>query len=358
MAVSGLGGLDVDNVDQKNIPRGTISTYTCDDIEVIKKFLKDGQMNQVKDIIRSNHWSIDHPIRKELWPLLCVHYGKENFLEGFYEETLEEVLGSHGGTPSSLPSFVDPSYCMNYFLNNAGKKKTMRVMCAIYRTHPEIVYSPLIYPLSSLLMHYMNEERVFYCISNLITSNTKDFISQTRNTHEEIAYVMQKLTKKFAKAAYNQLKNEFKENETMQKVFSKWQWWIFKSLPFQYLVRVMDCFLLDGYKALFRMALAILVSHNKYSGNIKSEFLGGGTSERIVEFCLDIPVPLEKFIKIAYGFRRLSGTVVNQLLLKAQMTIKSRQIKTVRSVSLQCLCTSECTSRLRTSSLDIVIEDM
>lgn len=357
MAVSTGCGLQVDNVEKTQISKEKDCNLpvSCNDIEILKKLLKDGQLKQVKEIIRNNHWCIDDPIRRELWPLLCSYHGKEKFLEGFYEETLHEILGSND-LPSSLPSFVDPSYCMNYFLNRDGKKKIMRVVTAVCRTHPEIVYSPLIYPLSSLLGHYMNEEDIFYCISNLITSNNKDFISQTKNTHEEKSYVMQKLTKKFAKAAYNQLESQIKENETIQKVFLKWQWWIFKGLPFHFLIRIMDCFLLDGYKALYRMALAILVLYTKHLGNIKVEF-DGGIIERIVEFCSNIPVSVDKFIKIAYGFRRLSGTVVNQLLLKAQMTIKSQQIKRVRSASLDFVRISESSSRLETSSLDIVIDN-
>lgn len=355
MANSECGGMYADYVIPQRSSKSS-GLHLYEDAEAFEKHLKDQQLKQAKEIIRNNHWPIDHPIRRKLWPLLCQLHGHEKYLPGYYEETLQEVLGNDD-SPTCLPSFVDPSFCMNYCLNTLGKKNTKRVLCALSRTYPDVIYSPAIYPLTSLFIHYMAEDRVYHCISNLLTSKDKDFLSQTRFMHEEKAYVMQKLTKKFAKSAFNQLETELKENETIEKVFLKWQWWIFKSLPLPYLLRVIDCFLLDGYKALYRAALAILVTYTKQSGNAKNEFMGGGITERIVEFCLDIPITVDKFIKIAYSFRRLSRNIINQQHIKAQMTLQSRKFTRDRSVSLDGMPTSESANRLETSSLDIVIYD-
>lgn len=36
------------------------------------------------------------------------------------------------------------------------------------------------------------------------------------------------------------------DDTKLAEVFSQWNSWIFKYMPFEYLVRVMDCFLVEG----------------------------------------------------------------------------------------------------------------
>ena len=53
------------------------------------------------------------------------------------------------------------------------------------------------------------------------------------------------------------LESEF-GSENSEELFQNWPWWIFQCLETQKLLRVMDCFLFEGHKVLFRVALAIL----------------------------------------------------------------------------------------------------
>lgn len=36
------------------------------------------------------------------------------------------------------------------------------------------------------------------------------------------------------------------EDKKLAEIFSKWYAWIFKHMPFEFLVRIIDCFLVEG----------------------------------------------------------------------------------------------------------------
>lgn len=50
-----------------------------------------------------------------------------------------------------------------------------------------------------------------------------------------------------------------------------WTWWVLAGLPFPHLVRVMDCFLHEGIKVFYRIALAILILYQKHVPNTSAQ---------------------------------------------------------------------------------------
>ncbi|KAG6932052.1 TBC1 domain family member 24-like, partial [Chelydra serpentina] len=50
-------------------------------------------------------------------------------------------------------------------------------------------------------------------------------------------------------------------SENVFEVYSEWLGWIFGDLPFDYAIRVLDVYLLEGQKVLYRIALALLRQH-------------------------------------------------------------------------------------------------
>lgn len=99
--------------------------------------------------------------------------------------------------PSSLPSFVDPAYCIRYHLNAEGRKHVEKILHVIRHVKPDITYCPVLYPLTSLLLHYMSDGMAFSCVMKLL-NDKQNYMSQTKSDHTSSAYLVMKLTKKYA----------------------------------------------------------------------------------------------------------------------------------------------------------------
>ncbi|XP_054709995.1 LOW QUALITY PROTEIN: GTPase-activating protein skywalker-like [Uloborus diversus] len=291
-------------------------------------FTPKTDIKQIKEILRNSHWGVDHPIRKNLWEVLCNNISTEDHSELYYD--VEKELFGETYLPSSLPSFVDPAYCIRYYLNAEGRKRVEKILHVIRHIKPDITYCPVIYPLVSLLLHYMSDGMAFSCILKLL-ADRQNYISQTKSDHASSAYLVMKLTKKYARNAFLQLEKELKEHEDLESMFQNWLSWIFKGLPFSYLIRIVDCFLIEKKKTLYRAVIAVLVLYSKHADKDINEDLGA--MQKLLDFSQNIPVPVEKVFKVAYGIRGFSERVMNQQLLKVQMMLKSQSNMNMRSMS-------------------------
>lgn len=97
-------------------------------------------------------------------------------------------------------------------------------------------------------------------------------------------------------------------NQKLERIFMDWCWWILAGLPFQHLVRIMDCYFHEGIKVLYRVALVILnlfhkecQSNNEWSpDNIKNDI-----GNALIKFCKKIPVSPAKLLHTAFSIRGL-----------------------------------------------------
>ncbi|XP_015927189.1 GTPase-activating protein skywalker isoform X2 [Parasteatoda tepidariorum] len=323
--------------DDENIPG-------VEDISIISA---SQDIKQIKEIIRNNHWSIDHPIRQNLWECLTNQISTDEHID-IYHELVKDLFGDNYYN-CSLPSFVDPAYCIRYHLNTDGKQTVEKILQIIRQSKPDITYCPVLYPLISIFLHYMSEEMAYSCTMKIL-SDKQNYISQTKGDHTASAYLVMKLCKKYAKNAYLQLEKELKEHEDLENMFQNWISWIFKGLPFTYLVRIVDCFLVDKKKSLYRIVIALLILYNKNVDKSTSEDLG--SLQKLMDFFQNIPVPVEKVLKMGYGIRGFSEKLVNQQLVKVQMTLKSHTNLGGRSQSADRLSPSQSGYHLGINSSD------
>ncbi|GIY27020.1 GTPase-activating protein skywalker [Caerostris extrusa] len=161
----------------------------------VSSITNTADIRQIKEIVRNNQWPVDHPIRKELWQSLCDEVSRESHVD-IYNELVKTLFGDNY-VPSSLPSLVDPVYCIRYYLNGDGKKSVERILQVIREAKPDITYCPILYPLVCLFLHYMSEEMTFSCIMKLL-SDRQNYFSQTKSDHLASAYLVMKLSKKYA----------------------------------------------------------------------------------------------------------------------------------------------------------------
>lgn len=127
----------------------------------VQTLLQQGRKQDVKLILRNNSWPVNHQIRRELWPLLCLQHNKGGTTvmgDGFYQDMVIQVFGTSDlpDKPISLPPFVETSHCQTYYLTHRGRSVADRVVSVLGYACPDIVYSPTIYPICGLLLHYMS----------------------------------------------------------------------------------------------------------------------------------------------------------------------------------------------------------
>lgn len=58
--------------------------------------------------------------------------------------------------PIMLPAFVDATHCLPYHLTSTGRAVADRIVNVLGYDCPDITYSPVLYPITSLLLHFMS----------------------------------------------------------------------------------------------------------------------------------------------------------------------------------------------------------
>jgi hypothetical protein len=159
----------------------------------IKGLINQGKTREAKLAVRDNAWPVSATIRSQLWPLLCSQHHKDKaMMDGFYWEMVNQVFGTTElpEKPILLPPFVDSSHCLPYHLTKKGRAVADRVVSVLGFASPEISYSPSLYPITAILLHFMSEEDCFNCVTNLVAAKDKIFITQTKLLYEVIHNVV------------------------------------------------------------------------------------------------------------------------------------------------------------------------
>lgn len=60
--------------------------------------------------------------------------------------------------PMMLPPFVDSTHCLPYHLTRKGRAVADRVVSVLGYACPDITYSPSLYPITAILLHFMSGE--------------------------------------------------------------------------------------------------------------------------------------------------------------------------------------------------------
>lgn len=156
------------HVDASSVPTGPASPSPSPSggrplktLKEVQALLQQGRKQDVKALLRSNAWPVGHPVRRELWATLCAQHNKASGMgDGFYQDMVTQVFGSGDlpDKPISLPPFVETAHCQAYYLTHRGRGVADRVVSVLGYACPDIVYSPTIYPICALLLHYMSGE--------------------------------------------------------------------------------------------------------------------------------------------------------------------------------------------------------
>ncbi|XP_050302931.1 LOW QUALITY PROTEIN: GTPase-activating protein skywalker [Anthonomus grandis grandis] len=339
----------------------------------LRALLQGNKGQELKQVLRTNAWPANHPIRRELWPLLCTQHAHAGSTggrvrDGFYWDMVVQVFGSTDlpERPVGLPTFVEPSRCHAYHLTRSGRACADRVVSVLGYACPDIVYSPAIYPITALLLHYVSEEEAYHCMASLVSCKEKTFITQTKLLYEVTWKTVMQICRKHVKGAAVHLQRHCTTGRA-ERIYMDWIWWIFQGLPFQHLVRIMDCYFHEGVKVLYRTAMAILLLFHKCSSANAAEWSAeiqkNGIDLALNKFCREMPVTPQKVLKVAFGIRGLSSSYISRVFIKTEMLLKSRQVmhgskQLVRSRSSENLPNSQSQNNIQMVSHTLTIREL
>ncbi|CAL1545540.1 unnamed protein product, partial [Lymnaea stagnalis] len=145
-------------------------------------------------------WPAESDARRRLWENLCSHLF-EKFKGNLFNEIADELYDGGADEDILIPMFVDHDHLNSYFLKPKGIQAAKMVVGVINRLSPDIVYCPMLFPMSSLFLHYMTAEACFNCMQALLGANSKKpslfFLTQTKVKTEASKYVLLDLAKKY-----------------------------------------------------------------------------------------------------------------------------------------------------------------
>ena len=179
----------------------------------------------------------------------------------------------------------------------SGQRKLYRVLSNYSKYNKTLGYVQGMGYLAAIFLIYMDEESSFYMLDSFVKNY--GFEGLYGNGFPDLKkkfYVFLNLEKKFIPKIYEILKRDY---VYISIYASEWFLCLFaKDLPPYFLVRLIDIFLFEGYKVIYRFALALLKSK-------ENEFLKGKDGLVSIMATLNKSMEntdVENLFRIAFGF--------------------------------------------------------
>jgi len=220
----------------------------------------------LKNYLRDKLFPANHDIRTVLYKSLAkrIECNEAMFGEELYNDFVAENFTEETQVKDiPLPDFVQDENIPFYCLNDSGKLTLHKVLACISYQFPQVTFSPLLPVAISLLLHYDdNPTQVFLHTCRLIFANSKSvhYLDITKPESEASSLVLKDLCQRFTPSSHKSLLSLTSDPLT---VYNQWIKCLFMGLPFTFVVVLFDMYLLEGYKALYRVSLAILKYYRK-----------------------------------------------------------------------------------------------
>lgn len=311
-------------IDKEKFPKRFNDTDVKENFELL--FTVNIDPSKLKLILRSSIREPNQAVRKFLWKRILLNESTTAITVENYNQKKSILFGKNLNIEVEMPDFVDMDHLVFYYLNNEGKAAVCRILNVLASAHPDITFAPLLVPLASLFLHYMEEAEAYACILAVVESNNK--ITQTDIHWATTNHVFRRFSQKYAHAAYeyvlDALCKETNDPEICLETVDNWMWWIFEYLPFDYVLNIVDSFLLEGQKVIYRFGIAILDSYYKSLGSERPPKLRPNFMN---EYCVKINISFEKIIKQAFGFRNMSRKNIENVFNTEEKAIKKLKAK-------------------------------
>ena len=178
-----------------------------------------------------------------------------------------------------------------------GQRKLYRVLSSYSKLNTSTGYVQGMGFIVAVFLTYMDEESSFYMLHSLMKKyELEGFYLPGFPELKKTFFILLNLEKKFVPKVYELFK---KEGMVPSMYASEWFICLFsRNLDFKTLVRIFDVFLLEGYKVIYRFALAFIKIKEDEFLKAKDGLI---SIMNIINKCLENP-DIDVLLKIVFGF--------------------------------------------------------
>ncbi|KAM9856634.1 TBC1 domain family member 24-like isoform 2-T2 [Aulostomus maculatus] len=216
---------------------------------------------QLKTMGREGFWAMPHTLRAKAYYHIIHGINSSGTVtpdRDIYYELARNLFGEQKISSHPVPEYMEAGDVPRYCLNKAGLNSVKKILLCLSKYFPDMNFCPILPALVSLILHFSQDEaECFNSVSRLISYNdpNKRYIDQTFLTYRASCMTFGDLANKCCRGIRKLIASS---HQNLFEFYSDWIMWIFADLPFTYAIRVLDVYLLEGYKVLYRVALALL----------------------------------------------------------------------------------------------------
>ncbi|KFV73068.1 TBC1 domain family member 24, partial [Struthio camelus australis] len=288
---------------------------------------------ELKKLAREGYWATSRALRARVYHQLiqqvtCRLVTPDALV---YTDVANRLFGKQSVSSHPLPDFLEGCSMPTYCLTVEGVTALKKILICIDNLFPDITYSPILPSLVALLLHYSEEEaQCFENISRLIASNAPhtSYIDQSFLAHQASCMTFGDLANKHCPAAHRLIAST---SENVFEVYSEWLSWLFHDLPFNYVIRIFDVYLLEGQKVLYRIALALLKQYRLSVTSTELEGIDIKTDLQAFVQNIGEHVTVDKLLERAFGIRLFSRKEIWLLQMANRKALMERGMTMVQS---------------------------
>ncbi|XP_037546516.1 TBC1 domain family member 24 [Nematolebias whitei] len=215
---------------------------------------------QLKTMGRDGFWAMPHTLRAKAYYHIIHNINSRTISpdrDVFYD-LAKKLFGEQKLSTHPVPEYMEDGEIPRYCLNKAGMNSVKKILLCLGDCFPDMSFCPILPALVSLILHFSEDEaECFYSVSWLICYKdpNKRYIDQTFLTYRASCMTFGDLANRCCRGIRKLIASA---HQNLFEFYSDWIMWIFADLPFTYAIRVLDVYILEGYKVLYRIALALL----------------------------------------------------------------------------------------------------
>ncbi|XP_076814516.1 TBC1 domain family member 24-like [Clavelina lepadiformis] len=283
----------------------------------------------LKSYLREKLFPVNHDIRTVLYKTLAKRiecnesmFGSQLYND-FIRETFPDTSSQYSEIP--LPNIVDAAELTYFYLNDEGIQTLHKILACIALHFPQVSYSPVLGIAVALFLHYDDDPaQVFSHACRLIFASSKQahYLDISKLETDASAVLLKDLSQRYTSSSHKSLLSLTSDPLT---VYREWIRCLFHGLPFTYIVVLFDMYLLEGYKSLYRVSLAILKFYRK---------MGVSSSTDIVNAVFQFVEGIESRINVnllfrkAFGFKMPPSKDVKKLHRRIQSNLSQNPVNT------------------------------
>uniref|UniRef100_A0AAX7TXC8 TBC1 domain family member 24 n=1 Tax=Astatotilapia calliptera TaxID=8154 RepID=A0AAX7TXC8_ASTCA len=251
------------------------------DPEAAKKYqqILRSEHQQLKTMAREGFWAMPHTLRAKAYYHIIHSINSIRAVtpdRDVYYELTKKLFGEQKRSSHPVPKYMEDGEIPRYCLNKAGLNSAKKVLLCLGKYFIDMNFCPILPALVSLILHFSEDEaECFYSVSRLICYNdpNKRYIDQTFLTYRASCMTFGDLANKCCRGIRKLIASS---HQNLFEFYSDWIMWIFADLPFTYAIRVLDVYLLEGYKVLYRLPVET-VDFNNFRSSVVT-----GTEMRVI----------------------------------------------------------------------------